>query len=105
MLKIFAAARKAGEGQRRTKVAPPLTSDQEGLLSGWTITATVDASDDYLVDYQWFKGALGTTSSPIGGVTTSTSIFVQPTSLPTTYWVRVRYLDNGCYRDKAITIQ
>jgi hypothetical protein len=73
--------------------------------SGWTMTATVDASDDYLVDYQWFKGALGNTSTPIGGVTTSTSIFVQPTSLPTTYWVRVRYLDNGCYRDKAITIQ
>ncbi|MGN6187154.1 MAG: hypothetical protein ACTHQM_26250 [Thermoanaerobaculia bacterium] len=71
----------------------------------WTLTATVNSADEFLVQYEWYRGSLGDTSNRITAPINSYVIVVTPPSRPMTYWVRVKYIDTGCYTDKAITIQ
>jgi hypothetical protein len=66
--------------------------------------ATVPTEDEFLVAYEWYRGALGDTSNRITAASNANLVVVTPPSRPMTYWVRVRYTATGCYTDKAITI-
>jgi hypothetical protein len=69
---------------------PTITSQPapQRIFTGATATLTVVASSPFAMTYQWYTGAAGDTSSPIGGGT-SPSVTVSPT-VDTSYWVRVR---------------
>lgn len=69
----------------------------------YLLQSTVAPADAYLVLWKWYEGPLGDTTKllPTGG---SNSVFVQPATLPMTYWVRVSYADTGCATDKVITV-
>lgn len=71
----------------------------------WKLTATVAAADEGLVQYEWYRGALGDTTNRISVPVNANLVVVTPPSLPQTYWVRVKYIDTGCPNDKAITVQ
>ena len=86
-----------------TVSAGPAALTPSKTLSGscYKLTARVSAVDEGLVQYQWFKGALGDTSNP-------QSINPVYTACPTgttTYWVRITYTDGShCWTDKSITV-
>jgi len=60
-------------------------------LAGAEVTLSVSASGDAPLAYQWYAGAKGNTSNPLGGET-HPSVSVTPKTT-TTYWVRVT---NSC---------
>jgi hypothetical protein len=69
---------------------PPSISQQpsgSAINNGGTAQLTVTATGTPLLTYQWFAGASGDTSTPVGGGTSAT-VFVNP-SVTTSYWVRV----------------
>jgi hypothetical protein len=69
---------------------PPSISVQPAgstITSGQSANLSVTASGTSPFAYQWYTGASGNTSSPIGGATNS-SVMVSPTTT-TSYWVRV----------------
>jgi Ig-like domain CHU_C associated len=57
------------------------------INSGQSANLSVTAGGTSPFTYQWYTGASGNTSSPIGGATNS-SVMVSPTTT-TSYWVRV----------------
>lgn len=62
--------------------------------STYRLTVWVPYEEQELgVTYQWFRGALGDTSQPVGGDSSSVQVVVTP---PQTYWVRVSYYATGC---------
>ncbi|HWW61498.1 MAG TPA: hypothetical protein VN181_09035, partial [Thermoanaerobaculia bacterium] len=70
------------------------------------LQANVDPNDRPLVFWKWYEG-------PVGNVAASTLlydagfneiIYVTPSSLPKTYWVRVLYQDTGCPTDAGVTV-
>jgi formylglycine-generating enzyme required for sulfatase activity len=62
----------------------------QAIVSGSTTTLTVTAIGSSQLTYQWYQGALGTTTTPVG---TNSSSFTTPVlSDTTTYWVRVSNL-------------
>lgn len=64
------------------------TSPQSGnLASGNVTTLTVTATGTGTVSYQWYRGAVGDTSQPVGG--NSASFETPALTQTTTYWVRV----------------
>jgi Ig-like domain CHU_C associated len=69
---------------------PNIVTQPAGVLinSGQSTTLTITATGDGLA-YQWYVGAAGTTTTPVG--TNSPSLTVTPAAT-TTYWVRV----SGC---------
>jgi formylglycine-generating enzyme required for sulfatase activity len=71
-------------------VRPPSLSAQPApatIVSGSTATLTVNATGTGPFSYQWYEGALGTTTSPVG---TNSASFATPTLIATTsYWVRI----------------
>jgi len=75
-----------------TCFAPAITSQPQSvsLPGGTGVTLSVGTTGTTLV-YQWYIGASGVTTTPVGGAT-SASVSVTPAST-TTYWVRV---SNGC---------
>ncbi len=73
-----------------TTVAPPSITSQpssQTVAYGQTATLSVTATGSGL-SYQWYAGMSGTTSSPIGGATSSS--YTTPSLTSTSrYWVRV----------------
>ena len=70
-------------------LAPTITAQpaSQTIASGSTATLTVNASGSSPLTYQWYQGAVGTTTTPVG---TNSASFITPTlSATTTYWVRV----------------
>jgi FG-GAP-like repeat len=67
------------------------TQPQSATISGGSRTLSVTATGTTPLSYQWYIGASGNTSNPIGGATSS-SVTVTPGST-TSYWVRVT---NSC---------
>jgi hypothetical protein len=68
--------------------APPNITQQpqnRSILAGGTANLSVVATGSPFLTYQWYQGASGDTSHPLG---TSSTISVSP-SVTTTYWVRV----------------
>ena len=73
--------------------APSITSQPQGrsIPSGQAATLSVAASGNDPLSYQWYQGASGNTSLPVG---TNASSFTTPVLTTTTsYWVRV---SNSC---------
>jgi hypothetical protein len=70
-------------------IAPSITSQPQSqtVQSGQTATLYVSATGTAPLSYQWYKGASGDTSTPVG---TNASSFTTPALTATTsYWVRV----------------
>jgi formylglycine-generating enzyme required for sulfatase activity len=70
-------------------VAPAIATQPASttISSGSTATLTVTASGTGPFTYQWYQGAVGVTTSPVG---TSSASFTTPAlTATTTYWVRV----------------
>jgi formylglycine-generating enzyme required for sulfatase activity len=69
--------------------SPTITTQpaSQTIASGSTTTLTVTASGPSPLTYQWYRGAVGTTTTPVG---TNSASFTTPTLSDTTsYWVRV----------------
>ncbi|MBV8518087.1 MAG: hypothetical protein JO197_11865 [Acidobacteria bacterium] len=63
------------------------TSADANINAGQTTTLSVTAGGDGPFTYQWYEGAVGTRTKPVGG---NASSFTTPAlSGPTTYWVEV----------------
>lgn len=73
--------------------SPPQITQQPAsvALGNSSVTLSVVASGTAPLQYQWYIGAKGNTSSPISGANTAT-LTVQP-NVTTSYWVRV---SNSC---------
>jgi len=70
----------------------------QGIQSGQTATLTVSAAGTIPFLYQWYHGASGDTSQPVG---TNMSSFTTPALTATTsYWVRV---SNSCGHADSLT--
>ena len=71
--------------------SPSITAQPQGsvIFSGGTATMSVTASEATTtpMSYQWYRGATGDTSAPVG--TNSTSFTTPALTTPTSYWVRV----------------
>jgi len=70
-------------------VAPSITAQpvSTGIISGQTATLTVTSTGSAPLTYQWYQGAVGTTTTPVG---TNSASFTTPALTATTpYWVRV----------------
>ena len=73
-------------------VAPRIATAPQTLSVGTTaVTFTVTATGDAPLTFQWYSGASGNTTAPIGGAT-SASLTVKP-AVTSAYWVRIT---NGC---------
>jgi hypothetical protein len=73
--------------------SPSITTQpqSQSIQSGHTATLSVSATGTASLSYQWYQGASGGTSSPVG---TNASSFTTPALTATTsYWVRV---SNAC---------
>jgi predicted extracellular nuclease len=70
-------------------VAPSITTQPQSqtIPSGQTATLSVVASGIAPLSYQWYQGASGDTSTPVG--TNSASFTTPALSATTSYWVRV----------------
>ncbi|HET9268202.1 MAG TPA: M36 family metallopeptidase, partial [Vicinamibacterales bacterium] len=70
--------------------APVITAHPQSqtVMSGGTVTLTVSASGSGTVTYQWYRGASGDTSTPIGGAM-SASYTSGPLVSPDNFWVQV----------------
>lgn len=70
-------------------VAPSITTQPTSTTidSGSTATFSVVAIGSTPLTYQWYRGAVGTTTSPVG--TNSASFTTSSLTATTTYWVRV----------------
>jgi hypothetical protein len=68
---------------------PSITSQpaSQAIVSGSTATMTVMASGTAPLSYQWYVGASGNTSTPVGA--NSNSFTTPPLTTTTNYWVRV----------------
>ena len=79
-----------------TVCAPPAIATQPAspsINSGQTATLTVVASGSGPFSYQWYEGASGTTTTPVG---TNSASFTTPALTATkSYWVRVTSSCNG----------
>jgi hypothetical protein len=73
---------------RRIPPSITLQPANQTITSGSTATLSVTASGSAPFMYQWYIGASGTTTSPIGGATGSSYTTPALTST-TSYWVRV----------------
>jgi hypothetical protein len=70
--------------------APPLS---DVIVTGATTTLSVTATGSGPFGYQWFEGASGTITTPVG---TNSSTFTTPAlTAPKSYWVRVTSTCNG----------
>jgi hypothetical protein len=67
--------------------APAPIAAPSSIPNGQSSTISVNATGSGPFTYQWYVGATGDTSTPIGGATNS-FVTVSPT-VTTTYWVRV----------------
>jgi len=71
--------------------SPAITAQPQGsvIFSGGTATMSVTATEGTTtpVTYQWYRGASGDTSAPVG--TNSTSFTTPALTAQTNYWVRV----------------
>jgi hypothetical protein len=70
-------------------VAPSITTQPASItiVTGATTTLTVAATGTATLTYQWYQGASGTTTTPVG---TNSNSFTTPALVATTsYWVRV----------------
>lgn len=85
---------------------PTLNSLTKTLLSAgrWRLNANVYSADQPLVQYKWYQGALGTTTTQLYDGAYP-NIQVVPSTTPMPYWVRVYYTDTGCYTDAGINVQ
>jgi hypothetical protein len=80
-------------------IAPSITvqPQSQSIQSGQTATLAVAATGTAPLSYQWYKGASGDTSSPVG---TNVNGFTTPALTATTsYWVRVS--NSGGHADSA----
>jgi Protein of unknown function (DUF4038)/PKD domain/Ig-like domain CHU_C associated/Bacterial Ig domain/S-layer homology domain len=69
---------------------PPLN---DVVVIGNTATLTVSATGSEPLTYQWYEGASGTTTTPVG---TNAPTFTTPAvNVPRSYWVRVTSTCNG----------
>ncbi|HEX8153118.1 MAG TPA: hypothetical protein VF698_08345, partial [Thermoanaerobaculia bacterium] len=102
-----AATRNSSSADVVQNPKPTLTSISITTLSTGYYRLSSNMPDDErsLVTYAWYEGALGDTSTPKQSGTSYPLIQVSPTTRPRTYWLRVSFLDTGCYVDKAVTIQ
>jgi hypothetical protein len=79
-----------------TVCAPPAIASQPAspsINSGQTATLSIVASGSGPLSYQWYEGASGTTTTPVGANSAS---FTTPALTATkTYWVRVTSTCNG----------
>jgi hypothetical protein len=74
-----------------TVITPPTMTTQpasQTIVLGAAATLTVTASGTLPLTYQWYIGASGATTNPIGGATDS-SYTTPPLTDTTSYWVRV----------------
>ncbi len=74
-------------------VAPSVTTQpqSQSVQAGQTATLTVAATGSALLTYQWYVGASGDTSQPVG--TNAASLTTPPLLDAASYWVRV---SNAC---------
>jgi hypothetical protein len=73
---------------------PAITNHPQGttIAAGTTATLTVTATGTAPLQYRWYQGTSGTTTSPVAGATSAT--FTTPVlSSTTSYWVKV---SNAC---------
>jgi uncharacterized protein YkwD len=70
--------------------APTIVAQPQGqsVASGQSATLSVTANGSAPLSYQWYAGASGSTSSPIGGATSAT-LTTTPLASTTSFWVRV----------------
>ncbi|PAW70415.1 MAG: hypothetical protein B9S35_15250, partial [Opitutia bacterium Tous-C5TDCM] len=70
-------------------IPPTITTEPASttIMNGQTATLTVTASTTAPLTYQWYHGAVGTTTTPVG---TNSATFTTPVlTVTTAYWVRV----------------
>ena len=69
--------------------APSITAQPASstITSGSTATLTVTATGSAPLTYQWYQGAVGTTTTPVG--TNSASFTTPALTATTTYWARI----------------
>jgi hypothetical protein len=75
----------------------PITSVSNG--NNYSLTVNVHASQQSNVKYQWYRGVPGNPSQSTDvGLSGATKVLFNVTT-PTTYWVRVWWLNDTCYAD------
>lgn len=82
---------------------PNIISQSESgkVFSGVELPLSVNAKGDLPLNYQWYQGAAGDTSTPVGE---NNAIFITPPlNTVTSYWVRVSNL-NGFDDSETITL-
>ncbi len=79
-------------------IAPAITSQPQSqtIQSGQTATLSVSATGTAPLSYQWYRGASGDTSSPVG---TANSFTTPALTVTTSYWARVS--NSGGHADSA----
>jgi len=83
-----------------TCARPALTQPaNQNITSGLSTTLTVSATGTATLHYQWFKGAAGVRTAPVG--TDSTTLSVGPITSVSQYWVEVT---NTCGSAQSTTI-
>src|SRR6185436_20101273 len=90
---VYGSGSGAGTPPTPTPCNPPVITAQpvSAALVTSEVTLSVSASGDAQLQYQWYAGAKGNTSNPLGGAT-QPGVSVTP-KVTTTYWVRVM---NSC---------
>jgi Ig-like domain CHU_C associated len=93
-----------------TATSPPptvysITKGPAGTGRYW-LQSNVLADDRPLVLWKWYEGAAGNVagSALLYDAGYNEVIYVTPSSLPKSYWVRVLYQDTGCSADAGITL-
>jgi YD repeat-containing protein len=103
---------KSGNATRSTDVVDVTVNPKPGLTNitvalystGWYRLTTYMPSDDRpLVNYKWYEGALGDTSTLLFDGNYPNPVVNAPTR-PKTFWLRVNYTDTGCFTDRAVTV-
>ena len=89
---IAALIISCGSAQLAFAAAPTITTQPKSqtIKSGKTATMSVVATGTAPLTYQWYKGASGTTTSPISGAT-SASYTTPALTATTSYWVCLLY--------------
>jgi hypothetical protein len=100
----------SGEASNATRWATATVNPGPNLLSPsktgsggcYTLTARHSSTEDGLVQYAWYEGALGDTTNRLSISKTYT---VCPATTPRTYWTRVTYTSGTkCSSDRAVTV-
>lgn len=95
----------SGSGPRIRISGPSIVTQPVGpeITTQKSVTLSVTASGNGTLSYQWYKGATGNTSNPVGGATSSS--YTTPVLTATTsYWVQVSDSNGSTNSNTAVVL-